>query len=240
MSARASARPTTCPARSASSCADRFGIYFDRPRGGNAQALVGNTFVSTLQTLRYSQLQSLGGLLTQSPAQLTAYQYNSKLPTSTEWSTGIQMLIPWSTSVDVAYVGHHNYNAELTGQVNAVDIGSAFDPSRQDPTSAPSATPAPPPWRPCSPTWCAATEATRRSRMRELRRVAVVPRDPVLDQPALPEWHRVRLQRRDHAAGHRQGRAALQPRRLRPASAPGRPGRCTGAARRISSIRGTS
>ena len=117
-----------------------FGIYFDRPRGGNAQALVGNTFVSTLQTLRYSQLQSLGGLLTQSPAQLTAYQYNSKLPTSTEWSTGIQMLIPWSTSVDVAYVGHHNYNAELTGQVNAVDIGSAFDPSKQDPTSAPSAT----------------------------------------------------------------------------------------------------
>jgi hypothetical protein len=117
-----------------------FGIYFDRPRGGNAQALVGNTFVSTLQTLRYSQLQSLGGLLTQSPAQLTAYQYNSKLPTSTEWSTGIQMLIPWSTSVDVAYVGHHNYNAELTGQVNAVDIGSAFDPSKQDPTSTPSAT----------------------------------------------------------------------------------------------------
>ena len=118
-----------------------FGIYFDRPRGGNAQALVGNTFVSTLQTLRYSQLQSLGGLLTQSPAQLTAYQYNSKLPTSTEWSTGIQMLIPWSTSVDVAYVGHHNYNAELTGQVNAVDIGSAFDPTKQDPTSTPSATP---------------------------------------------------------------------------------------------------
>ncbi len=106
-----------------------FGIYFDRPRGGNAQALVGNTFVSTLQTLRYSQLQSLGGLLTQSPAQLTAYQDHSKLPTSTEWSTGIQMLIPWSTSVDVAYVGHHNYNAELTGNINDVDIGTAFDPT---------------------------------------------------------------------------------------------------------------
>ena len=163
MSARASARPTTYPARSASSCADRFGIYFDRPRGGNAQALVGNTFVSTLQTLRYSQLQSLGGLLTQSPAQLTAYQYNSKLPTSTEWSTGIQMLIPWSTSVDVAYVGHHNYNAELTGQMNAVDIGTAFDPSKQDPTSAPSATPGASSLAALFPTWCAATQATRRS-----------------------------------------------------------------------------
>jgi hypothetical protein len=51
------------------------------------------------------------------------------------------MMVPWSTSVDVAYVGHHNYNAELTQQINAVDIGSAFDPTKQDPTSAPSATP---------------------------------------------------------------------------------------------------
>jgi len=117
------------------------GLYFDRPRGGNAQALVGNTFVSSLQTVRYSQLQSLGGLRTQSPAQLTAYEYDSKLPTSTEWSIGTQMMVPWSTSVDVAYVGHHNYNAELTQQINAVDIGSAFDPAKQDPTSAPSATP---------------------------------------------------------------------------------------------------
>ncbi|MEP6914256.1 MAG: TonB-dependent receptor [Acidobacteriota bacterium] len=116
------------------------GTYFDRPRGGNAQALVGNTFVSSLQTLRYSQLQSLGGLLTSSPAQLTAYQYHSDLPTTTEWSGGLQMLIPWATSVDVAYVGHRNYNAELTGQINAVDIGSAFDPTKQDPTAAVSAT----------------------------------------------------------------------------------------------------
>ena len=117
------------------------GLYFDRPRGGNAQALVGNTFVSSLQTLRYSQLQSLSGLSTQSPAQLTGYEYESKLPTSLEWSGGAQFLIPWATSVDVAYVGHHNYNAELTGQLNSVDIGTAFDPNKQDPTAAPSATP---------------------------------------------------------------------------------------------------
>jgi hypothetical protein len=117
------------------------GTYFDRPRGGNAQALVGNTFVSSLQTLRYSQLQSLGGLSTQSPAQLTAYGYDNKLPTSTEWGVGAQMLVPWSTTVDVAYVGHYNYNAELTGQLNSIDIGAAFDPARQDPTTAVSATP---------------------------------------------------------------------------------------------------
>ena len=43
--------------------------------------------------------------------------------------------------MDVAYVGHRNYNAELTGQLNAVDLGTAFDPNKQDPTTAPSATP---------------------------------------------------------------------------------------------------
>src|SRR4029079_10256619 len=118
------------------------GLYFDRPRGGNAQALVGNTYVSSLQTLRYSQLQSLSGLATQSPAQLTAYEYHSKLPTSTEWSAGVQVLVPWATTVDVAYVGHHNWNAELTrGNINSIDIGTAFLNSNQDPTSAISATP---------------------------------------------------------------------------------------------------
>jgi hypothetical protein len=118
------------------------GLYFDRPRGGNAQALVGNTYVSSLQTLRYSQLQSLSGLSTQSPAQLTAYQYHSALPTSVEWNVGVQAQIPWSTTVDVAYVGHHNYDAELTrGNINSIDLGTAFLASDQDPTTAASATP---------------------------------------------------------------------------------------------------
>jgi hypothetical protein len=120
-----------------------FGMYNDRPRGGNAQALVGNTYVSSLETLRFSQLQTLGsgGLATQSPAQLTAYQYNSPLPTTTAWNVGMQMVLPWSTSFDVAYVGHHNYNAELTSNTNAIDIGTAFNPSLQDPVTTPSATP---------------------------------------------------------------------------------------------------
>jgi hypothetical protein len=41
----------------------------------------------------------------------------------------------------VAYVGHHSFNAELTAGINNVDIGSGFDLSKQDPTTAPSATP---------------------------------------------------------------------------------------------------
>jgi hypothetical protein len=118
------------------------GIYFDRARPGNAQALVGNVFTSELVTVRYSQMQSLGagGLTTRGAPQLLAFEYDAKMPTSSAWNTGIQMLLPWATSFDVAYTGRHNYNAEQTVNINTVDIGSAFDPSLQDPTVPSSST----------------------------------------------------------------------------------------------------
>jgi hypothetical protein len=53
----------------------------------------------------------------------------------------MQMVLPWATSFDVAYVGHHNYNAELTSNINAIDIGTAFNPNLQDPVTTVSATP---------------------------------------------------------------------------------------------------
>jgi hypothetical protein len=55
--------------------------------------------------------------------------------------------MPWSTVVDVSYVGQRGYNrlAEIRGQVqvdiNAPDIGAAFLPQNQDPTLAASSTP---------------------------------------------------------------------------------------------------
>jgi len=122
------------------------GTYFDRPRPGDAQALAAITGESV--TVRYSQLQSLGtgGLTTQGAPQLTAYEYNAKLPTATTWNSGMQMMLPWGTSLDVAYTGRHNRNAQIGGQdfpinINTIDIGTAFNPSLQDPTLAPSAIP---------------------------------------------------------------------------------------------------
>jgi hypothetical protein len=122
------------------------GTYFDRPRPGDAQALAAITGESV--TVRYSQLQSLGsgGLTTQGASQITAYEYKGKLPTATAWNSGIQMLLPWATSLDVAYTGRHNRNAQIGGQdfpinINTIDIGTAFNPSLQDPTLAPSAIP---------------------------------------------------------------------------------------------------
>jgi len=122
------------------------GTYFDRPRPGDAQALAANKAESV--TVRYAQLQNLGagGLTTKGAPQLTAYEYNAKLPTATAWNSGIQMILPWATSLDVAYTGRHNYNAQVGGQdfpinINTIDIGTAFLPSMQDPSIAPSAIP---------------------------------------------------------------------------------------------------
>jgi hypothetical protein len=93
-------------------------------------------------------LQSLGtgGLTTQGASQITAYEYNAKLPTATTWNAGMQMMLPWATSLDVAYTGRHNRNAQIGGQnfpinINTIDIGTAFDPALQDPTLTPSAIP---------------------------------------------------------------------------------------------------
>jgi Carboxypeptidase regulatory-like domain len=120
------------------------GTYFDRPRPGDAQALAANTVDSV--SVRYSQLQTLGsgGLTTQGARQLTAYQYDAKLPTATAWNVGMQTMLPWSISFDAAYTGRHNYNAQVGGQdfpinINTIDIGSAFRPDLQDPTLPPSA-----------------------------------------------------------------------------------------------------
>jgi len=115
------------------------GLYFDRPRPGDAQALVGNPpGGSRIITIRYGQLQGLGqgGLSTVSPPGITVFQYDAKLPTSFQFSGGAQILLPWATSMDVSYVGLHSWNDQQPWNINSIDLGSAFLSTTQDPTLA--------------------------------------------------------------------------------------------------------
>ena len=85
-------------------------------------------------------------MTTQGASSITAYEYDAKLPTATAWNAGMQMLLPWASSLDVAYTGRYNYNAQIGGQdfpinINTIDLGTAFNPALQDPTLAPSAIP---------------------------------------------------------------------------------------------------
>ncbi|MEO8075974.1 MAG: hypothetical protein ABI818_06555, partial [Acidobacteriota bacterium] len=114
------------------------GLFFDRPSGNAVFAQVLNPPARRTVTLRYGQLQTLGaGLATEAPSSLSVYEYDSPLPSSTQWNAGIQIALPWSSVLDVEYVGQHGFNIVEGINLNAVDFGSAYLPQYQDGTLTP-------------------------------------------------------------------------------------------------------
>ncbi len=126
------------------------GLFFDRPDGNTVFSIPGNPPISTSQDLRNGQLQTLGsGLSTAGVPALIDFQYDAKLPSSWQWQGGVQVALPWSAALDVAYVGNHGFNrlrafqggANGAVDLNAVDIGAAYLAKNQDPTLGTSAVP---------------------------------------------------------------------------------------------------
>ena len=112
-----------------------FGLFFDRPSGNSIFAQVQNPPTIRNLTYRYSTLQSLtSGLQTEAPPTLTVYQYESGLPSTWQWNGGVQLLLPWAIALDVEYAGQHAYNVVENVNINAVDFGSAYLGTNQDPT----------------------------------------------------------------------------------------------------------
>jgi hypothetical protein len=78
---------------------------------------------------------------------LVTIQYHASVPSSWQWNGGVQMTMPWATSLDVSYVGNHGFNrfgafqGGTTVNLNAVDFGAAYLPQNQDPTLAATAVP---------------------------------------------------------------------------------------------------
>jgi Carboxypeptidase regulatory-like domain len=126
------------------------GMFFDRPDGNTVQNMVSNPPHSRGVTIRSLSLADLAGAAAGPipAASLFSYRDGDALPTSVQWNVGMQMRLPWSSVLDVSYVGQHAYN-QLFGtgfsaagiNINSVDIGAAFLPQNQDPTLAASATP---------------------------------------------------------------------------------------------------
>src|SRR5262245_31333798 len=120
------------------------GLFFDRPAGDSIYYQSQNPPTSSNQTVRNGRLQDLAsgsGVASSGVPTLIAYRYNNdKLPSSVQWNAGLQMALPWSSSLDVAYVGQHSYAVltqnDGTGAVNinSIDLGTAFLPQYQDPT----------------------------------------------------------------------------------------------------------
>ena len=118
------------------------GLFFDRPAGNSIYSQIQNPPTIQDVTVRYAFLQALAsGLATQAAPSLNVFQYKSDLPSTWSWNGGIQMMLPWSTALDVEYTGLHGFNIVENPNINAVDFGAAFLPANQDPTQASSSLP---------------------------------------------------------------------------------------------------
>ena len=120
------------------------GLFFDRPAGDSMYYQSQNPPTSSNQTVRNGRLQDLGSVTTVASSgvpTLIAYRYNNdRLPSSFQWSAGVQMALPWSSALDVSYVGQHSYgvltqnNGTGAVNINSIDLGTAFSQQAQDPT----------------------------------------------------------------------------------------------------------
>ncbi|MFO7302578.1 MAG: carboxypeptidase-like regulatory domain-containing protein [Acidobacteriota bacterium] len=116
------------------------GLFYDRPEGNTVMGSAANPPYSTSTNLVNGQLQTLGtGLSTIGIPALSVFQYDAKIPSSVQWNAGVQVALPWASSLDVSYVGQHGYNMLANNfgfntNLNAVDFGAAYLPENQDPT----------------------------------------------------------------------------------------------------------
>jgi hypothetical protein len=136
------------------------GLFFDRSQGDSIFGQIGNPPNGQASTVFNSTLQSIGSganVIT-APPFLSIYNYDSQLLSSTNWNVGVQMALPWSSALDVSYVGSYNYNSIAFGAIgrapsavgtgnglpldlNAPDLGTAYLPQYQDPTRGTSTIP---------------------------------------------------------------------------------------------------
>ena len=123
------------------------GLFYDRPEGNTVMGSAANPPYSTSTNLVNGQLQTVGtGLSTVGVPSLSIFQYDAKVPSSVQWNVGVQVALPWASSLDVSYVGQHGYNMLAANfgsptNLNAVDFGAAYLPENQDPTLGTSAVP---------------------------------------------------------------------------------------------------
>jgi carboxypeptidase family protein len=115
------------------------GLFFDRPPVNSIYGTTSNPPKSQNVTVRYGNLQdiSTAGLTTVAPPSITVFEYDNRLPTSFQWNIGTQMLMPFSSALDVSYTGQHSYSTQNTLNLNSIDFGTAYLAQYQDRTQTP-------------------------------------------------------------------------------------------------------
>ncbi len=87
------------------------GLFYDRPDGNTVFSIPNNPPITNVADLRNGTLpRSASGLAPQGVPALVTFQYNANVPASWQWQVGVQMALPWASSLDVSYVGNRGFN----------------------------------------------------------------------------------------------------------------------------------
>jgi hypothetical protein len=114
------------------------GLFYDRSPANTVYGTVTNPPFTRNVTVRAGELQNLSttGLATEAAPSLTVWQYDNEFSASTQWNMGVQMMLPFSAALDVAYSGQHGYDTNTAVNINSIDLGAAFLPANQNPSLA--------------------------------------------------------------------------------------------------------
>jgi hypothetical protein len=111
------------------------GIFYDRSQGNNVFDELTNpptTFAPTLVNGFASQINPSNLLL--APSSLSGLDFRGKVPTTYNFSFGIQYKLPFQFVLDTAYVGSLSRHQLDKENINAIPYGATFLPQNQDPT----------------------------------------------------------------------------------------------------------
>jgi hypothetical protein len=114
-----------------------FGIFYDRPQGNQVFDLINNPPGMQSQTLQWGLVPTVGQGGTTPLYSVLGLQpnvYNWKVPIVYQWNLGLQMRLPVEFTLDVGYVGSKSNNLLQFRNLNAIDYGTAYQASAQDPT----------------------------------------------------------------------------------------------------------
>jgi|RhiMetdeSRZDD1v2_1073273.scaffolds.fasta_scaffold61082_5 hypothetical protein len=110
------------------------GIYYDRIQGNRVFDSVGNPPVAVSPTLNQNFVTAIDpkNVLLGPPTVVMA-DPSGKIPTSYQYQFSVQARLPFSTMLDVAYVGTQGRHLQNNRNINYNAFGSCYLPQNQDP-----------------------------------------------------------------------------------------------------------
>ena len=111
------------------------GVFYDRAAGDTVYPMIEQPPTVVAPNLFYGRLQDISASAgTLAAPTVAAFDYEGKIPTVYAFNVGVQLQLPWSSALDVSYVGSKSRHLNTQVNLNAPAYGAAYQAANQDPT----------------------------------------------------------------------------------------------------------